>query len=162
VQGAAGCGAGILRDEDGEDVYRARIAAEVLANGLGDAVRMTGWIPREELMAESTRSHVLVMPSKWGEPFGLATIEGQAHGLAVVASDAGASPELVEDGVTGLLTPAGDDLVLAAALVGLYADEVGRQRLAAAGRDHARERFTRERYAADLEGALLTVTGAVR
>ncbi len=51
---------------------------------------------------------VLLCPSNWEEPFGLAPAEAQAAGTPVVGFRRGGLPEVVEDGVTGFLTPPGD------------------------------------------------------
>ena len=57
----------------------------------------------------------LINPIQWPEPFGLVMIEALAAGTPVVATPAGAAPEIVDDGVTGYLR--GDHLSLAEALV---------------------------------------------
>ena len=139
---------------DGEAAYRVHLEGLVRSLGLEGVVRFTGWLEREALSREMRDASILVMPSRWGEPFGLATIEGMAHGLAVVASDAGASPELIEEGVDGILTAAGDAAALAAALLRMARDEGLRQALARCGMQRVGERYTRELFAAGLERAL--------
>ena len=62
------------------------------------------------------------------------TVEASASARPVVASDLPALAELVQDGVTGLLVPPGDDAALADTLSGLLADPGRRQRLGDAGR----------------------------
>jgi glycosyltransferase involved in cell wall biosynthesis len=64
-----------------------------------------------------------------------------AAGLPVVASAVGGVPEIVADGETGLLVPAGDAAALAAALEQLLADAALRRSLGAAGRERVRARF---------------------
>lgn len=70
------------------------------------------------------------------EAYGLALVEAQAAGLPVVAGRSGGVPEVVEDGVTGLLTPPGDTQAFAAALRNLLTDTERRAAMgrAAAGR----------------------------
>jgi phosphatidylinositol alpha-mannosyltransferase len=82
-----------------------------------------------------------------------------AHGLAVVASDAGASPELVPDGAAGRLFPAGDARALAALLTELAADDALRLRLAAAGRERVAEVYGHARFVDGLERALARARG---
>jgi len=64
-----------------------------------------------------------------------------ASGVAVVASDLSGIPELVIDGVSGLLTPPGDAGAIADALARLYADVDLRQRLADGGREKVLHEF---------------------
>ncbi len=59
---------------------------------------------------------ILVVPSCWGEPFGLINIEAGAVGIPVVATRDGGIPEIVRDGENGLLVEVGDDQALAAAV----------------------------------------------
>jgi 2-deoxystreptamine N-acetyl-D-glucosaminyltransferase/2-deoxystreptamine glucosyltransferase len=80
---------------------------------------------------------VLVLPSAY-EEMGSVLVEAMAAGLPVVASAVGGIPEVVQDGVTGLLVPPGDADALAAALDRLVADPALRARLAAGARAHAR------------------------
>jgi glycosyltransferase involved in cell wall biosynthesis len=74
---------------------------------------------------------LFVLASDW-EGSSVAVIEAMAARLPVVATAVGGVPELVVDGVTGLLTPAGDTAALAAALAGLAADPERRHRMAEA------------------------------
>lgn len=69
-----------------------------------------------------TSHHVLVMPSVEAESFGLSALEAMAHGRPVVASTAGALPEVVGD--AGWLVPPGDSRALAFALAGITAEAV--------------------------------------
>jgi glycosyltransferase involved in cell wall biosynthesis len=62
-------------------------------------------------------------------------------GKAVVATDAGGVPELIEDGTTGFLTPPGDAAALADRLVRLLGDPALRAGLGAAARRWAQDRF---------------------
>jgi glycosyltransferase involved in cell wall biosynthesis len=73
-----------------------------------------------------------------------------AAGAPVVATPVSGIPELVEDGVNGLLVPPEDPRALADALVRLHADAALGDRLAAAGRATVRERFDGERLAGEL------------
>jgi glycosyltransferase involved in cell wall biosynthesis len=68
-----------------------------------------------------------------------------------VASDAGGLPEVVEDGVTGLVVPRGDVPALAEAIGALLADPERRHRMGVAGRRRALELFDWDRTAEQLE-----------
>ena len=75
------------------------------------------------------------------EPFGLVVIEAAACGTAVVAADAGATAELIEDGKTGLLFRRDDPVALADALERLLRDSALRDALAEAARQRVLERY---------------------
>ena len=83
---------------------------------------------------------VYVMPSEI-DAFGYAILEAMAAALPVVAPGQAAVPELVDDGVTGLVVPPGDDDALGAALERLVADRGMREEMGAAGRRRALARF---------------------
>jgi len=79
------------------------------------------------------------------EGLGIATIEAMAAGLPVVATAVGGTPEVVEEGVTGLLVPAGRPQALADALSPLLRDAVARKKMGAAGQARALELFSEAR-----------------
>ena len=99
------------------------------------------FVDDEATLADYYRAaDVLVHPSL-ADSFPLAPIEAMACGVPVIASDAGGIPEIVVDGVTGLLVPTGSAPELAAALERLLADDDSRSRMGDAGLERARERF---------------------
>lgn len=65
-------------------------------------------LPREQLWRVMARATVTLMPVEWEEPFGLVAAESQVAGCPVVAYARGALPEVVEDGVGGVLVSPGD------------------------------------------------------
>jgi len=102
----------------------AAVRSKVLFTGnVSDAIR-------EKLMA---RAYCLVFPSRY-ESFGLVPLEGFVHGVPVIAAQAGAIPEVVSDGVSGLLFAPDDPSALAAKLNMLIADPELRQRLSSGAR----------------------------
>jgi D-inositol-3-phosphate glycosyltransferase len=100
-----------------------------------------GFVPNRQLQALYARAAVVACPSR-REGFGVACLEAMAHGRAVVATGVGGLRDLVVDGKTGLVVPPRDPAALRAALEQLLADPKLRQRLGAAGRQRARERFS--------------------
>ena len=121
---------------DGPD--RAEAQAQLDRLGLSDRACLVG--ERTDLAPLIRECAAFVLPSD-SESFGLAALEALASGVPVVASDVGGLPEVVRDGVTGHLVPAGDAAALADRLVALLDDEAGRARLGSAARLDAVERF---------------------
>jgi glycosyltransferase involved in cell wall biosynthesis len=75
------------------------------------------------------------------EALGMSAVEAQACGLPAVASRTGGVPDIIEDGVTGILVPPGDEGALAGGLRALLTDPELRARFGAAGRARMQERF---------------------
>jgi glycosyltransferase involved in cell wall biosynthesis len=91
-----------------------------------------------------------VLPS-YREAQGLVILEAMALGRPVVASNVGGIPEVIEDGVSGLLVPPRDPQALADAIVRLLTDHPFADTLARAGRVTVHERFCIERMVTALE-----------
>ncbi|WP_226963804.1 glycosyltransferase family 4 protein [Nostocoides sp. F2B08] len=109
---------------------------------LGDRVRFVHGLSQEELAHLISSAEIGCVPSLY-EGFSFPAIEAMASGCAVVASDAGALPEVVgRDGRAGLLVPAGDPGALTVALDKLLADPGLRARMGEAGRTRVAERFS--------------------
>ena len=100
---------------------------------LGDRVTFTGRLPVEELARTHNEASLFVSPSLY-EGFGLPAAEAMACGTPVVATTAGAFPEVIADGETGILVPPADARALADAIAG------------AAGRSSAPRRDGRRRH----------------
>jgi glycosyltransferase involved in cell wall biosynthesis len=84
--------------------YRQQLEAR-LSPQAAPRVRFAGSVPLGELIRLYSEADLLVLPSIWRESYGLPVAESMASGVAVLASDCGGVPELVEKGVTGLLVP---------------------------------------------------------
>jgi glycosyltransferase involved in cell wall biosynthesis len=160
---------GRLSPEKGVDVLveAARlsgIATRIAGKGVMPAVqtpqnvRFVGPISREALNEFYAKARFLVVPSVWYEAGALVAIEAMYHGIPVIASRMGGIPEVVEDGVSGLLVPAGDANALAEAMKRLWDDEALCRRLGRAGRDGAVKSCSPEAY----YGRLLDAFGRVR
>jgi starch synthase len=95
------------------------------------------------------RVDIFAFPSEM-DPYGFAILEAMAAGLPVVAARQAAVPELVEDGVTGLLVPPHDDEALGNALKRLIDDPALGEELGSAGRARLLERFDARKTTAAL------------
>ena len=100
---------------------------------------MTGELPIEDLPRWYQRLTIYAFTSR-NEGFGLTLLEAMSSGAALVASRAGAAELVVEDGVTGVLTPPGDVEALVAALEPMLRDPAA----AAAMGERARARVIAE------------------
>jgi glycosyltransferase involved in cell wall biosynthesis len=85
------------------------------------------------------------------EGFGIAVVEAMQAGLPVVLANAGALPELIEDGISGILVPPGDADSLANVINNLANDGELRNKLGEEARRRARSQFSISRYVKDME-----------
>jgi glycosyltransferase involved in cell wall biosynthesis len=83
---------------------------------------------------------LLLMPSEL-ESFGLAALEAMACKVPSIATRVGGVPELIDDGVTGLLYPVGDVDAMAQGALGLLNDRARLEAMREAGRKTAQKRF---------------------
>ena len=83
------------------------------------AIRFGGKLARQDLWKVLAKTDVLIVPSVWYETSSLIIQEAQAARVAVIASNIGAIPEKVNDGVDGLLVPANDSQALYTSLLSL-------------------------------------------
>ena len=128
-----------------------RLVAEL---ALGDAVRLLGFVPDEDLPALYTAADVFVLASRrydlLVEGFGIAVVEASASGLPVIVSRSGGLPEAVREGVTGVVIEPDDPGAVAGAVIRLLGDEPLRRRMGDAGRKAVEEYYNWDRVAADL------------
>jgi glycosyltransferase involved in cell wall biosynthesis len=101
-----------------------------------------------------------VVPSVWPEAFGWAAAESQAAGVPVIASRIGGLPEVVEDGVTGVLVPPGEAVPLAEAIATMAADPVRRRAMGQAARLRVLDRFNLRTIAPEVVRLLLAAQRA--
>ncbi|MGH3794565.1 MAG: glycosyltransferase family 4 protein [Pseudonocardiaceae bacterium] len=117
-----------------------RATAAIARLGLTATVELRSWLSPADVSVLLGSSQVLVLPSlNEGQP--MAILEAMAHGLCVVASDVGGIPDLVEDGVSGLLVPPADPEALQTALRRVITDPLTRSRLGTAALQRARREF---------------------
>ena len=134
----------------GEGPERAALEAEAGRLGVADGrVLFTGF--RGDVPAVLAALDILVLPSTDAEVLPLVVMEALAAGRPVVATSVGGVPEMIEDGVSGLLVPPGDADALAEALRRLIKDAPLRARLAGAGRECVERRFTLARMVSETE-----------
>lgn len=123
------------------------IRRAVAEAGLADRVRLVGRVPHSEVPGWLASADLVVLPSEKVEGLGVALLEALASGTAVVGSRVGGIPEVIRDGVTGLLCRPGDPQDLAAKCALLLGDEDLRNRTTEAGRKLTTEAFSWDRIA---------------
>jgi mannosyltransferase len=111
------------------------------AAGLASRFLITGELPIEEVPRWYQRLSIYAFTSR-NEGFGLTLLEAMAAGNALVASRAGAAEIVVEDGLTGVLTPPGDVDALVAALEPLMRDPAAAAAMGERGRARILEKFS--------------------
>lgn len=105
--------------------------------GLQDNVQILGWVRGAEKMEAFRRAHLLVLPS-YSEGLPIAVLEALAAGLPLVTTPVGGIPELIVDGVNGLLVTPGDVEAIAVAIVRLLSSGKLRAKMSAANLELAR------------------------
>jgi alpha-maltose-1-phosphate synthase len=108
---------------------------------------LPGMLEKAEVIQILSHATVFACPSLY-EPLGIVNLEAMACGTAVVASAVGGIPEVVADGVTGLLVPPDDEAALAAAINALIASPARAAELGARGRARAVTEFSWDSIAA--------------
>ena len=121
-----------------DDYYRERVQPLVRRHGVLE-VGPVGGAHKVQLMA---RARALLFPIQWDEPFGLVMIESLLCGVPVLALRRGSVPEVIEDGITGLVADDPIELAAGARNAETFFD---RKRI----REIARKRWTAERMADD-------------
>jgi glycosyltransferase involved in cell wall biosynthesis len=149
---------GSIYETHGHAGYPETLRQKTAALGLSERVSFLGI--RDDIPELLAGLDVLVHPPMAPEPFGRVLVEAMAVGRPMVAAHCGGIPEVVEDGVTGLLVPSGNVEAFAAAVIRLLEDPALRHRVGAAGRQRAEARSgigahvagVLEAYRAVLEG----------
>ena len=121
--------------------------------GLEQQVELAGACGAEELRRAYVQADIFVLPTKV-EGFGVVFLEAMQSGLPVVAARAAAAPEVVEDGVTGILTDPGNHGEIAEALVALLRDCERRCAMGKAGRQRVERMYRFEHFTARWEAWL--------
>jgi glycosyltransferase involved in cell wall biosynthesis len=121
--------------------------------GIEDRVHFLGYVPHSEIPKYLSHLDIVVLPSEtqpnWKEQFGRVLVESMACGTAVLGSDSGEIPHLIERTGGGLTFPEGDAAACARQLQRLLDDNELRTTLARRGRDSVYDRYTHAALAQD-------------
>ena len=138
-------GADRFGSDSPETPFLARLRPLAAAGG----VRMEGYQPHTAVLATMARAAIVVVPSRWAEPFGLSALEAMASGAALITTRRGALADIAAD--AALYADPEDSAALAAAIVSLATDEPRREALARAGKRRAQD-FALPSIAVQLDG----------
>lgn len=142
----------LLIGGDGEE--KERLTGMVTAAGLSEHVRLPGLVTEiHELLASS---ELYVNSSRW-EGLPMTLLEAIAHGKPMVATNVGGNPELVRDGVTGILVPPENPEELAAAIIRMLKDDDLRKRTGHEASILFSSEYTIDRHCEGLAGYYLQV-----
>ncbi len=130
--------------------YQRRLLERAAELGVTSSVKLLGTVSKEDLVHLVNAADVCVHPSA-REGFGLAVVEEMACGKAVVAFNVDSLPEIIDDGVDGLLVDPNNKDELTRVLSDVIGDKVFAKRLGDAARKKVVERFTWDQSAASLE-----------
>lgn len=130
----------------GEGSDRETLMALAAGLEIEDRIEFLGFV--EDTKRFYASLDIVALPSLW-EGFGYALVEAMTMRLPVVAFNTSSIPEVVEDGVTGLLAEPGDTAELAECLERLVADPGLRRQLGKAGRQRVLDRFHTDKAFAD-------------
>jgi glycosyltransferase involved in cell wall biosynthesis len=124
---------------DGDDRPRFEQLARDL--GVSEHAHFLHGLALKQLFACYANCDVFALPSR-GEGFGLVFLEAMAHSKPVIGGAHGGIPDIVEDGVTGLLVPHGDVERLAQALESLLTNPSRARGMGARGKDRIEKIFS--------------------
>jgi glycosyltransferase involved in cell wall biosynthesis len=149
---------GILRDQGvqfecriiGEGPLRVTLQDQIQRLGLEDLVRLLGALPHEKVIAQYQEATIFALPAilgKDGDRDGIPNVilEALSMGLPVVSTSHSGIPEVIEEGVNGLLVPPEDTQALASALEQLICNAEMRNSFGNAGRQIVADRFNPEK-----------------
>lgn len=143
----------------GDGASRRELEEQARRLGLAGRVVFTG--TRLDVAAILSQAAISVAPSL-SEGLSNVVLESMAAGVPVVATRVGGTPEILDDGVTGLLVPPCDSQALSGAIGRLLGDEALAQRLGDAARARAVNRFSMEQMVHQTEGLYRALLQRVR
>jgi glycosyltransferase involved in cell wall biosynthesis len=132
----------------GRGAFEASIRRDIVTSGLESCITLVGFVP--DLPDTLAALDLGLYPAMESDGMSRVLFEYLAVGTPVVASRVGVVPEVLEDGRTALLVPAGEPGALAAAIDHLLGDRARGLALGAAGAELARSRLSSDRIASEL------------
>lgn len=138
----------------GDGPLRQQLEQQIASNGL--PIQFLGMQSRESVRSLMARARGVIFPSLWFEGMPMTILEAWQSEAPVICSAIGGLPELIRDGVDGLLVKPGDSMELAAAVRRLAADSALGSRLSAAAAQRIQTDFSPEKNLELLMGVYRT------
>ncbi len=134
---------GVGDSSEADLAYKQRVLDLIKQYDLERAFKLVGF--RDDVSEIIAALDLVVLPSHY-EPFGRVLIEAMAAGKPVVGTRVGGIPEIIKDGVTGLLVPPGSPNALAKAIVGILQNPAASHQMGQSGQRQVDTVFSLERY----------------
>lgn len=107
----------------GECDYKKKVLSKIDTLGMAQYIKYIGHVTKKELPDYYRKADLFILPSI-NEPQGLVVLEAMSFALPVVASNVGGIPDMINDGVNGLLIPSGDAIATAQAIIKILSDKL--------------------------------------
>jgi glycosyltransferase involved in cell wall biosynthesis len=140
----------------GQEHFAADLQRTIERLGVADRVTVMGF--RQDIWPIWDACDIAVVPSTEPEPFGMVALEAMAARKPVIAAAHGGLPDIVVDGVTGMLVKPNDATALGDAIASLVRDKARREQLGEAGWQRLGETFSSQHYIKGFEQLYGTVT----
>ena len=147
---------GLIYNIVGKGSDKPRLIEEAKRLGLADRVIFLQDLTDAELAEHYKRCDIFLLPSGQ-EGFGIVFLEAMRFSKPCIGGNAGGTPEVIEDGRTGLLVPYGDPVALEAAIDKLLSNPELREEMGRRGRERLEQHFTFEQFRRRLEGHLVSL-----
>ena len=129
-----------------ENDYTESLLSEAREKGIGERIKLAGWLSRDDMKSAYAAASVVVTPSVYFDAFNLFNIEAGAAARPVVGTCFGGTPEIILDGVTGLIVNPLNAETMGKALLSLLGDPAYAKRLGQAGFERVNAHFGIDRY----------------
>jgi glycogen(starch) synthase len=130
----------------GDGPVRRELQQQAVALDLRSSVEFIGSVQPDVVPQIVNAASVVVVPSRWEEPFGLVALEAALMGRAVVATRGGGLPEVVVDRKTGMIVERENSRAIAEAIIYLLSHPEITEKMGRAGRSRARKIFAWPRF----------------
>ena len=144
----------------GEGPYRGKLEEIAAKEGLSDAVTFIGRVQLEQLPQYIRCGDLFAMPSRSRfrglevEGLGIVYLEASACGIPVIAGKSGGAPDVVQDGITGLVVDGTQNYEISRAIVRILRDPQLAHRMGAAGRAWIVDEWSWEKWSAEFQKLL--------
>lgn len=125
----------------GDGTAKAELEQQAHGLGLADSVQFLGWVEPDAVPDLINSAALVIMPSRWAEPFGLVALQAAQMARPIVATRVGGLPEVVTDSVTGRLVKPDSDSIAEAVLM-LLNDPSRATQMGLTARRKAQEKFS--------------------